>query len=103
MKVKITESELINMFKDVFDKDNIIIETDLTKGDVKSLIKQEIKDFLTSNRSPEFENKIKDILKKQYKNDKEFEKHITTISKNVLIQLYKNLWLRRSFWFDGIN
>lgn len=47
------------------------------------------------------ENKVRDILKKELKGT-EFEKKVTEIAKNCIIQLFKQLWLKRNSWSTGI-
>jgi len=107
MKVKVTESQLRGYFGEVItEMDNGVINESLTptdKSDIKSMVKKEIKDFLENNRSPEFENKVSDIIRKKLKNDKENEKYLVDLTKNVLIQLYKNLWTRRNFWSSDLK
>lgn len=47
------------------------------------------------------EAKVKEILKKELKGT-ELEKKITEIAKNCIIQLFKQLWLKRNSWSTGI-
>ncbi len=112
MKVKITDSKLTKYFEEVINEmeaksfDDVIINEALTqsdKSDVKSMIKKEIKDFLDLNKSNDFEKKVTDIIKRKFKGDKDIEKHIVDITRNVLIQLYKNLWTRRNFWSSDLK
>jgi uncharacterized protein YaaW (UPF0174 family) len=51
----------------------------------------------------EFKQKIEKIVKDRLKNDKEIEDKYVEISKNVLTQLFKALWTKRSFWRDNLN
>ena len=67
------------------------------------MVKKEIKDFLDINRSSDLEKKVTDIIKKKFKTDKDIEKYIVDITRNVLVQLYKNLWTRRSFWSNDLK
>lgn len=110
MKIKITESELTNYFKEVLSEmescpcGEIITESsELDKNDVKSIVKKEIKDFLDLNRSTDLEKKIQTIVTKTIKNDKGLEKHFVDITRNVLVQLYKNLWTKRNFWSNDLK
>jgi len=48
--------------------------------------------------SSEFETKIAMIVKDRIKNEKALEDKVVSITKNVLTQLYKTLWVKRSFW-----
>ena len=42
------------------------------------------------------------ILEKELKNSK-LKKHIVEINKDVLVQLYKELWMRRNMWLTAIK
>ena len=64
---------------------------ELTKADVS----KEVKIYLDSN---EFKAKVEKIVKDRIKNDKELEDKVVDITKNVLTQLYKTLWVRRGMW-----
>jgi hypothetical protein len=111
MKITITESQFTSYFRMVLDEmdgcscDEIISEslTATDKNEIKSIVKKEIKDFLDLNRSSDFEKKVSDIVSKKFKNDKELEKHIVDITKNVLVQLYKSLWTKRNFWTNDLK
>lgn len=67
------------------------LDEELTKSDVKS----EISKFLDSS---EFKSKVSKIIKDKIKNDKDLEDKVVDITRNVMTQLYKTLWTRRSFW-----
>lgn len=59
---------------------------DLTKGDI--------------------DKRIKDALKKEKSSllkGKDFEDAVVEIVRNSLIDLYKSLWIRRSFWSKDIQ
>lgn len=111
MKIKVTESELTTYFNEVFNEtevemmcscdESVMLSEALTmsdKSDIKSMIKKEIKDFLDINRSSDLDKKIENIIKNKFKNDKDVEKHIVEVTKNVLIQLYKTMYTRKAFW-----
>ena len=72
------------------------LHEELTKTDVKN----EVKLQMDSN---DFEKKIIKIVKDFVKNDKAMEDKVIDISKNVLIQLYKTLWIKRSFWANNLT
>ena len=107
MKVTITEPQLKEYFRHAMsDNDSGIINESLTptdKSDIKTLVKKEIKDFLENTRSIELENKVGEIIKNKIKNDKDVEKYLVDVTRNVLIQLYKNLWTRRNFWSNDLK
>jgi len=78
-----------------------IIKEALTKTDenkIGVLIRKEIKDAFGSD----LEKKVSTIVAKEIKGSK-FEKQVVKISKDVLEQLYKQLWMRRMFWKSGIK
>lgn len=67
------------------------LNEELTKTDVS----KEVKVYMDSN---EFKSKIEKIVKDRLKNDKELEDKVVDITRNVLTQLYKTLWVRRGVW-----
>jgi hypothetical protein len=66
---------------------------DITKSDIKKGANTEIKAYMNSG---EFKSKVEKIVKDRIKNEKELEDKIVDITKNVISQLYKALWLKRS-------
>jgi hypothetical protein len=79
-------------------KDSIrqILKEELTKSEVKS----EVKKYMDSS---EFKSKVEKIVKDRIKNEKELEDKVVDITKNVLTQLYKQLWVKRAFWKNGLS
>lgn len=71
------------------------INEDLTKGDIN----KEIKIYLDTK---DFSTKIEKIVKDKLKNDKELEDKVVEITKNVLTQLYKTLWVKRATWRNNL-
>lgn len=72
------------------------INEDLTKTEVN----KQISVYMDSN---EFKNKVEKIVKDRIKNEKELEDKIVDITKNVLTQLYKTLWVKRATWVNNIT
>lgn len=72
------------------------INENLTKTDVS----KEIKVYVDSNA---FKDKIEKIVKDRLKNDKELEDKVVEITKNVLTQLYKTLWVKRGMWRNSLS
>jgi hypothetical protein len=72
------------------------LHEELTKGDVKS----EIDSFLNSGK---LEDKVKKIFKDRVKNEKELEDKVVEITRNVLTQLYKTLWVKRGVWRNNLS
>jgi hypothetical protein len=78
-----------------------IIKEALTQTDqnqIGVMIRKEIKNAFGSD----LEKKVKDIVGKEIKGTK-FEKEVVKISKDVLEQLYRELWMRRMFWKNAIK
>lgn len=71
-------------------------EVTLTKSDVKD----EVSNQLDSNP---IKKKIEDIITTKIKGNKELEDKIVDITKNVLTQLYKTLYTKKSFWKDNLS
>jgi len=61
---------------------------------------KEIKIYMDSDA---FKLKIEKIVKDRIKNEKELEDKVVEITKNVLTQLFKALWVKKSFWRDNLN
>ena len=72
------------------------INEDLTKTDIDKGIKVYMD-------SAEFKTKIEKIVKDRLKNEKELEDKVVEITKNVLTQLYKTLWIKRGFWKSNLS
>jgi hypothetical protein len=72
------------------------INENLTKTDVS----KEIKLYMDTKT---FKDKVEKIVKDKLKNDKELEDKVVEITKNVLTQLYKTLWVRRGMWRDTLS
>tara|TARA_B100001094_G_C18101455_1_gene755984 strand:- start:34 stop:1077 length:1044 start_codon:yes stop_codon:yes gene_type:complete len=101
-KMKIEESELIKLIeKSVYIATHGgVIKEALTDADEKRigvLARKELKDYETK-----LEKKIDQAIKKAFKG-KDFETSTLKITKNAIIQLYKALWIRRSFWSEYIK
>lgn len=58
-------------------------------------IEKKLKNFL---KSKGLTDKIKKEIESDVKSDKETEKMVVDITSNVLTQLFKALWVKRSFW-----
>lgn len=72
------------------------INENLTKSDIS----KEVKVYLDSNA---FKTKVEKIVKDRLKNEKELEDKVVEITKNVLTQLFKALWTKKSFWRDNLS
>jgi hypothetical protein len=72
------------------------IQENLTKSDVS----KEVKIYMDSK---EFKNKVEKIVKDRIKNEKELEDKVVEITRNVLTQLYKTLWIKRATWQNNLT
>jgi hypothetical protein len=72
------------------------LNEELTKTDVS----KEVKIYMDSN---DFKSKIEKIVKDRLKNDKELEDKVVDITRNVLTQLYKTLWVKRGVWRSSLS
>tara|TARA_R110002051_G_scaffold195282_1_gene263436 strand:- start:74 stop:334 length:261 start_codon:yes stop_codon:yes gene_type:complete len=78
-----------------------IIKEALTQTDenqIGVMVRKEIKRAFGSD----LEKKVKDLVGKELKGTK-FQKEVVKISKDVLEQLYRELWMRRMFWKNAIK
>jgi len=78
-----------------------IIKEALTKTDenkIGVMIRKEIKDAF----GDDLEKKVLKIIEKELKGSK-FKKEIVEINKDVLVKLYRELWMRRQFWVSAIK
>ena len=82
---------------------NNIIKEELNRDDkteIKRLARKEFEDML---KTTDIKSKIEPLVKKQLKSDKPTQKEVAKISEKVLIQFYKTLWTRRSFWANKLD
>ena len=66
----------------------------------KTEISKEVKVYLNSD---EFKAKIEKIIKDKLKNNTELEDKVVEITRNVLTQLYKTLWVKRGVWRNNLT
>lgn len=69
----------------------------MSKETIKTDIAKEIKIQLDKKT---FADKIEKIVKDRLKDNKELEKSVETITKNVIANVFKTLWMKRNFWVD---
>ena len=67
------------------------------KDQIEVMIRKEIKDFMNATTVKQFENKLIDELKKEIKNGK-LDRDIKSIVSDVMIDFYRLMWTKRSFW-----
>lgn len=72
----------------------------VTENLSKTDVNKQIKVYLDTN---EFTAKVEKIVKDRIKNEKELESKVVEITKNVLTQLYKTLWVKRATWVNNLT
>jgi hypothetical protein len=80
-----------------------VLKEELTRADkaeIKKIARTEFEDML---KSANIKSKIEDLVKKQLKNDKATQKEVAEITQKVLVQFYKTLWNRRTFWMNKLD
>lgn len=73
-----------------------LIKETLSKSDVS----KEVKNYIDSR---EFKDKIEKIVKDKIKNEKELEDRVLDITRNVITQLFKTLWVKRATWKHNLT
>lgn len=104
-KIKISDKQLTEYIREAVTERDTLNEAveSFDKSDIKALVKKEIKEFLANSNSSDLEKKVEKMVAEAVKNNKEVEKHIVEITRNVMVQVYKNLWTRRSFWASDLK
>ena len=80
-----------------------IIKEELSRADkneIKKLARAEFEDML---KKTDVKSKIEKIVVDQLKKDKPTQKEVTIITQKVLVQFYKTMWTRRSFWSNKLD
>ena len=106
-KVKILNEQLDMVIYNVLSEDTVLlkeeVEKDLTETEVEKIAKRTFYDILKNARNTQLEKKVSEIVQDMVKKDTRFQKDIVEITKNVLVQLYKALWTKRSFWITDLK
>jgi AAA+ superfamily predicted ATPase len=69
------------------------------KKEIEKIAQKEIKDFLSSTNA--HEQVIKIIQKEMGTRD--INEKIVDLATKVVVELFKNLWQRKSFWESGLK
>jgi hypothetical protein len=80
--------------------DKIDVKQRLHEALDKADIKDEVINVLGT---AELQKKIEKMVSDKIKGDKALEDKVVEISRNVLTQLFKALWTKRSFWKSGLS
>ena len=84
-----------------------LIREELNSSDearIKKLARDEfdkaIKKHLSSSQ---LESKVKELVIKNIKKDKPTQREVASITKEVILKLYKILWTRKNFWSNNLE
>ena len=84
-----------------------ILKEELNASDetrIKKLARDEfdkqIKKHLSSSQ---LEKKVQELVVANLKKNKPTQKEVASITKDVLVKLYKTLWTRNGFWSNGLE
>jgi hypothetical protein len=84
-----------------------IIKEELNKSDearIKKLARDEFDKMIKKHLSgTPLENKVKEIVLQNLKKDNPTQKEVASITKEVLVKLYKTLWTKKNFWSNGLE
>lgn len=98
------EEQFDRALYELLSDEQVLTESEsVTKSDVEQIAKRMAKLYFNEIRNSELETKVKSTVREMLKNDKEVEKYVVDIAKNVLVQLYKALWSKRSFWTSDLR
>ena len=80
-----------------------IIKEELTRDDKAEIKKIAGKEFEAMLKNSDIKSKIEKIVIDQIKKDNPTQKEIAKITEKVLVQFYKTMWTRRSFWSNKLD
>lgn len=72
---------------------------EMTSNEVKDIVRKELKNFL---KSTDVHNTVINLVQKEMK-DKKNDKRIVELSTKVIVELFKNLWTKKSFWEGSLK
>lgn len=80
-----------------------ILKEELSRADkteIKKIAQSEFEDML---KKTDIKSKIEKMVLSQLKKDKPTQKEVANITQQVLVQFYKTMWTRRSFWSNKLD
>lgn len=84
-----------------------ILKEELNKSDeakIKKIASDEFDKLIKKHlNSTQLEKKVKELVIANIKTHKPTQKEVATITKEVLLKLFKTLWTRKGFWSNGIE
>lgn len=75
-----------------------ILREELTRDDERKISKMLDDKMDKKFNKKEFEKKVKDIVSKSLKDNKDVENKMEEVASNIVTQLFKTLWVRRNVW-----
>jgi hypothetical protein len=73
--------------------------TDQDKKEIERITRKEIKDFMNSTNAHKL---VIDIIQKEL-GTKKIDDKIVDLSTKVVVELFKTLWQRKSFWENSLK
>jgi hypothetical protein len=73
--------------------------TEQDKKEIEKIVKKEIKDFMTTTNAHKI---VIDIIQKEL-GTKKIDDKIIDLSTKVVVELFKTLWQRKSFWEGALK
>ena len=84
-----------------------ILREELTSSDearIKKLARDEFDKSIKKHlSSTQLETKVKELVLKNLKKDNPTKKEVASITKEVILKLYKILWMRKNFWSNNLE
>lgn len=75
--------------------------TNTEKIEIEKLVRNEIKDFMKTNHI--YDMVSKEITKQLNNNNNKLDDKIVDLSSKVVVELFKTMWQRKSFWEGAIK
>lgn len=69
------------------------------KREIEKIVKKEINDFMTSTKAHKI---VVDMVKKEM-GTRDINDKVIELSTKVVVELFKTLWQRKSFWENSIK
>jgi AAA+ superfamily predicted ATPase len=73
--------------------------TDTDKREIEKIVKKEVKDFMASTNAHKI---VVDMVKKEM-GTRDINDKVVELSTKVVVELFKTLWQRKSFWETSLK
>jgi len=73
--------------------------TDQDKREIEKIVKKEIKDFMDTTQAHKV---VVDMVKKEM-GTRDINDKVVDLSTKVVVELFKTLWQRKSFWENSLK